>query len=168
MKMIDIVLDSDHLVEFFIQYFDPVIANHGRGKFQPSRVFSRELAHRLNDIVAADREGICKFVIASTFAVVEIARNWDTIVGSRFSVQQLHAFVLQHPEWFDLAPVDEDLMPFFVDVPPLVLVGSKPVPIEWTDAIHLATMISRGVEATLATSDTRAIKVLERDGRVLV
>lgn len=168
MKMIDIVLDSDHLAEFFIQYFNPDIANHGRGKFQAGKVFSEDLARRLNDIVAAVPEGISNLVIASTFALIEIARNWDTLVGSRFSVQQLHAFVYQHPEWFSLAPVDEDLMPFFVDVPSMVLVGSKPVPIEWTDAIHLATVISRGVEATLATNDTRAIKVLEQHGRVLL
>lgn len=166
--MIDIVLDSDHLAEFFIQYFDTDIANHGRGQFQASKVFSRALARRLNEIVAATAEGITKLVIASTLALIEIARNWDTLVGNRFSVQQLHAFVHQHPEWFSLAPVDEDLVPFFVDVPSTVVVGSRAVPIEWTDAIHLATVISRGEEATLATSDRRARKVLQLEGRVLL
>lgn len=168
MKMIDIVLDSGHLAEFFTQYFDADIADRGRGKFQAGEVFSEDLARRLNNIVAEAPEGISNLVIASTFALIEIARNWDALVGSRFSVQQLHAFVYQHPEWFSFAPVDEDLMPFFVDVPSMVLVGSNLVPIEWMDAIHLATVISRGGEATLATNDTRAIKVLKRHGRVLL
>jgi len=143
MKMIDIVLDSDYLAEFFIQYFDPDIANHGRGQFHASEVFSKDLARRLNDIVTTASEGISKLVIASTFALIEIARKWDVMVANRFSVQQLHAFVYQYPEWFSLAPVDEDLMPFFVDVPSNVVVDSRFVPIEWTDAIHLATVISR-------------------------
>jgi len=166
--MIDIILDSNYLVEFLVQYFDPVVANRGMGRFQSSAVFSRELARRLNQVVTTASEGISTLIIASTFTLIEIARKWDQIVQSRFTIQQLHAFTYQCPEWFSLAPVDEDLIPFFVDVPTTVVVGSRAVPIEWTDAIHLATVISRGEEATLATSDRRARKVLQLEGRVLL
>ena len=166
--MIDIVLDSGHLVEFLVQYFDTDVANRGMGRFRSSTIFSGELVRRLNQMVTTASEGISKLIIASTFALVEIARNWDALVQDRFSVQQLHAFTYQHPEWFSLAPVDEDLIPFFVDVPPTVIVGSNLVPIELVDAIHLATVFSRGPDTTLATSDARAKKVLELQGRVIL
>jgi len=165
--MVDIVLDTDFLAEFLIQYFDPFVANRGMGRFQTSAVFSRELSRRLNQIVTTSYMGISNLIIASTFAVVEIARKWDEIVQNKFSVQQLHAFTYQYPEWFSLAPVDEDLIPFFMDVPSNVLVNSKITPIEWIDAVHLATVISRGPNATLATSDSKAKKVLEIQGRLI-
>ena len=166
--MIDIVLDSNYLVEFLIQYFDSGVANRGMGRFQSSTVFSEDLARRLNQVMTTASEGISTLIIASTFALIEIARKWDQIVQDRFTIQQLHTFTYQYPEWFSLAPVDEDLIPFFIDVPSIVFVNSKAIPIEWTDAIHLATVISRGPDATLATSDSRAKKVLELQGRPIL
>lgn len=166
--MIDIILDSDFFVEFLTQYFHPNIMNHGTGQFQLSPVFSRELVRRLNQIVYMAYEGISNLVIASTFSLIEISRKWDTLVQERFSTQQLHAFVYQYPEWFSLAPVDDDLLPFFVDVPANVIVDAKLQPIEWTDAVHIATMLSRGDNATMATNDSRIKRVLELQGRMLL
>ena len=166
--MIDIILDSNYFVEFLVQYFDSAIANRGMGRFQSSTVFSKELARRLNQVVTTSFKESSKLIVASTFTLIEIARKWDQIVKSRFTIQQLHAFTYQYPVWFSLAPVDEDLIPFFVDVPSTVFMDSKSVPIEWTDAIHLATVVSRGPDATLATSDLKVKKVLELQGRPIL
>lgn len=166
--MIDIVLDSNCFVEFLAQYFDAAIANRGLGLFQSSAIFSAALARRLNQIVLAASDGISALVIASTFSLIEIARKWDQIVQGRFTIQQLHAFTYQYPEWFSLAPVDEDLIPFFIEVPSTVFLKSKSTTIEWTDAVHLATVISRGTDATLATTDSKAKKVLEIQGRPIL
>ena len=166
--MIDIILDSNYLVEFLVQYFDSAVANRGMGRFQSSTMFSEELARRFNQVVTTAFKGSSKLIVASTFTLIEIARKWDQIVQSRFTIQQLHAFTYQYPDWFSLAPVDEDLIPFFIDVPSTVFMNSKAVPIEWTDAIHLATVISRGPDATLATSDSKVKKVLELQDRPIL
>ena len=70
-----------------------------------------------------------------------------------------------------VAPIDNDLLPSFVDVPTLVKIGSKLEPIECTDGVHLATVLSRGEavgSATLATSDYRLIAILQRQGRLVL
>lgn len=166
--MIDIVLDSNYFAELLAQYFDSNSANRGSGQFHQSRVFSRDLARCLNRITAATTFGISNLVVASTLAPIEVARSWDDIVQGKFSAQQMHAFINQHPDWFSLAPVDEDLIPFLVDLPSWVMVDYRLQPIEWTDAVHLATVVSRGPDATLATSDGRIKKVLELQGRILL
>jgi hypothetical protein len=166
--MIDIILDSNCFAEFLAQYFNAGIANRGMGHFQSSAIFSTTLARRLNQIMLAASDGISNLIIASTFSLIEIARKWDQIVQGRFTTQQLHVFTYQYPEWFSLAPVDEDLIPFFAEVPSTVFLNSKSTTIEWTDAIHLATVISRGTNATLATTDSKAKKVLEIQGRPIL
>ena len=167
----DIVLDSDYLAEFLAQYFDTDLANRGQGRFQPRGLISKELARRLNNIMITSQESISILVIASALAFVEIARNWDKLARNRFSIEQFHAFVYQPPIWFDIAPVDNDLLPSFIDVPTLVKIGSELERIEWTDGVHFATVLSRGEavgNATLATSDHRLIAILQQQGRLIL
>lgn len=164
----DIVLDSNYLTEFLTQYFDDNIANRGHGRFLPQGLISRELARKFNNIMMTSEELLSDLVIASALAFVEIARNWEELVQNRFTIEQLHTFVYQPPIWFDIAPIDNDLLPSFVDVPAVVKIGSKLEPIEWTDGVHMATVLSRGEaanSATLATSDHRLIAVLWEQGR---
>jgi predicted nucleic acid-binding protein len=153
--MPDIVLDSNILSDFLAQYYDPLIANRGEGKFCPERTITKDLAYRLNHIIKKSHIEINDLVVSSTFAFIEIARKWDDIVQSRFSVDQMYAFISQPPDWFDIAPVDEDLLPFYLDVPTFVFVDNRSEPIDWTDAIHVATAYSRGEKALLATTDHR-------------
>lgn len=167
----DIVLDSDYLAEFLAQYFDVGLANRGQGTFHPKGLISKELARKLNSIMITSQESISTLVIASALAFVEIARNWEKLAGNRFTIEQFHAFVYQPPIWFDIAPVDSDLLPSFIDVPTLVKIDSKLKPIEWTDGVHLATVLSRGEavgSATLATSDHRLIAILQQQGRIIL
>lgn len=167
----DIILDTDYLSEFLSQYFDVGCADREKGRFQARGLISTNLARVLNNIMLASREGISRLVIASAFAFIEISRKWDNLGAGRFSVHQLYAFISQPPDWFSIAPVDNDLLPSFIDIPSNIIIDSKLQPIEWTDAIHMATVISRGDNvnnATLVTSDHRLKVILNDQGRSIL
>lgn len=153
--MPDIVLDTNILADLLAQYFDPGRANYGTGEFLSGGGITRNLSRKLNRIVQRSRYGLSDVIVASAAAFVEIGRRWQGIVQDRFSVPQFEGFVRQPPEWFDIAPVDEDLLPFFIDVPIGVRMASRLEPVEWVDALHVATAISRGQDAELATTDQR-------------
>ena len=92
-------------------------------------------------------------------AFVELARKWDDIIAGRFLPYQLAAFIHAPPDWFSIEPLDEDLIPLFGQVPPEVLMPDGSVqPIEWPDAVHVATALSRE-EGRLVTSDRRLLQL---------
>lgn len=159
------MLDSGHLVELLEQYYDENRANYGYGRFRSEGLFSNKFTGRLNNIIRS-REGLhLGFVIASTFTFVEISRKWEEMVGNRFTEEQFYVFVREPPTWFNIAPVDDQLTPFFLNIPNY---NSKLEPIEWTDAICMATVLSRGDDAssaTLATTDLKLKQMLIDLGR---
>jgi len=159
----DVILDSDYLAEFLMQYFNSDFANRGNGRFKTNGLISHDLARKLNNIMILSHDGISNLVITSAFAFIEIERKWDSLAEGMFTVDQLHAFIYEPPPWFSIAPVDSDLLPSFIDVPQVVEVNSKVEAIEWTDAVHMATVLSRGLlptDATMATSDRRLKAIL--------
>lgn len=159
--MRDVVLDTCVLGPFLVQYFQHDAANRGSGRFHASGLLTGALAERLNRI--ARQYSLSAVVVASAFAFVELARKWDAILADSIREDQLDAFIRQPPTWFDIAPVDSDLMPYFLQVPCEVNVGGSLQRIEWTDAIHAAVALSRGHDCLLATTDRRLqnIPVLE-------
>jgi hypothetical protein len=160
--MPDIVLDSDALADFLAQYFGP--ANRGRGAFSASVWLSAEAAREINRICQRYHGGapLTYVVIASSLAFVEVVRKWDTMAQTRFHPWQLMAFLQEPPPWFSVAPLDEDLVEFFLDVPGEVeMPDHQRRPIEWTDAVHAATSFSRGDSCLLRTQDTR-LRCIER------
>ena len=156
----DIVLDSGHLVELLEQYYDENRANYGYGRFRAEGLFSCKLTNKLNNVIR-NSEGLhFSCVIASTFTFVEISRKWEEMVGNKFTEEQFYVFAKETPTWFNIAPVDDQLTPFSLNVPNY---NSKSEPIEWTDAIHMATVLSRGDDAssaTLATTDRKLKQML--------
>ena len=164
----DIVLDSDTLADFLAQYFGPT--QRGLQLFQSQGRFSPETARRINSIVVRYMayEIGTTVVVASALAFVEIVRQWDEIVQDRFQSHQLAAFLEQPPDWFSIAPVDEDLVEFFCDVPAVVsMPDGTTQPVEWTDAVHAATVFSRGKTCLFATSDQRLCQIVTLSGRFL-
>ena len=164
----DLVLDSDYLADLLAQYFDPTCVDYGDGNFQPLGYISTSLAGRLNTILKSSAWGVFSLVIASTFAFIEMSRKWDPIVNNRFTVTQMHSFIRQTPDWFSIAPVDDDLLSSFVYTS---AINSKSESIEWTDNIHMATVLSRGANpssATLVTNDRKLRTVLRDQGRTLI
>jgi hypothetical protein len=165
----DIVLDTGHLAEFLGQYYDANLGiNKGIGRFQESKLISKYLARMINEIMLSSKEGISELIITSAFSFIEITNHWEKLVNSRFSAEQMYTFINQTPEWFSIAPVDNFLIPYFIDVPNVVEINAKLESIEWTDAIHMAVVYSRGKDATLATTDHKLLKILKDQGRLII
>ncbi len=155
--MQDIVLDTNILSEFLAQYFQ----NRQRNRhFKAEHIKTTNL---MNYRVVKEIRGIIKsydyirshLVVASTFAFLEIARKFDEISANRFSIEQFSGFIDQPPDWFWLAPLDESLFLSLLQIPPYVTMpGGQLKNIEWADALHLATALSRE-KCLLATTDSR-------------
>ena len=155
------------LSDFLFQYFDPMTANRGFGSFCPKGLISNILANELNKILKYFEFGQTRIVISSVLAFIEISRSWERLVQDRYSIDQFYAFICQIPEWFSIAPIDEDLIPYIVQVPSSVQINDKIERIEWTDCIHVATTISRQGRSKLATTDRKIQHLKELNGRLL-
>ncbi len=146
----DVVLDTGALADVLAQFFQS--SDQPLPRFRQSQFISYEVARRLNHIVRSDGRFV---VVASALAFVEIAHQWEDIIAGRLSPVQLAAFLDDPPEWFIVAPVDQDLVPLFLDVAAAVTMPRGRVePVEWTDAVHAATALSRD-NAVLTSSDRR-------------
>jgi predicted nucleic acid-binding protein len=155
--MQDIVLDTNILSEFLAQYFQH------RQKKDHFTAYYIETTKLLNyRVVREIRKTINSYhntgmyrIAASTFAFLEISRKFEEISGNQYSIEQFSGFIDQPPEWFLVAPVDESLFLDLLRIPPYVTMpGGQLKNIEWADAIHLATALSRE-NCLLATTDSR-------------
>lgn len=175
--MYQVILDTVAVGDFLAQFFDRQTASRGAGRFATAGWITSELARRLNrilDVHLADTLDMDaqpysgSGVVMSSFAFVELVRKWDDIVEGRFEMLEFRGFLEQPPDWVIIDPLDEDLMPAFAAVPSRVLDGDGNwLSIEWTDAVHVATAISRGANAMLATSDRKIALVPQLKGRVI-
>jgi predicted nucleic acid-binding protein len=155
--MHDIVLDTMILSEFLAQYFDHPDKN---GYFKAIDPISPQMARIINSIIKSHKDIGINYIVASTFAFVEIARKFNEIADSRFDLEKFNAFVNEPPEWFIIQPVDTSLFLYLARIPAEVMMQDKnPKNIEWADAIHLATAMSRE-RCLLATTDS-LIKQIE-------
>jgi hypothetical protein len=162
--MPDIVLDTDALADFLRQYFGA--ADRGHSSFVEGAWLSKQAARIINQIVAICESSapVSSHVIASTFAFAEIVRKWQVLLGEHVQAYQIRAFLAEPPEWFLVAAVDTTLIPFCCQVPPTVSMAEGTVkPIEWTDGIHVATVLSRNepgqTPCYLATQDRRVSRI---------
>lgn len=119
--------------------------------YSPSKFLSKQMLKLINPIVEnAGEEG---YVIASTFAFIELLNKFDQIFdGTKVSVARIKAFMLQPPSWFIVENMTEDTAKYFCDIP-LCTPDSKPISSD--DAVHLATALQRGDEVKFLTSDSR-------------
>jgi len=156
--MKDIVLDTNILADFLAQYFGN-FEEHKR--FYPAKnTMNSKRVRVINKIIKYYEIEQRNFVVASTFAFVEISRKWDIIVNKRFKLEKFSAFVEQPPEWFLVSPVESSLFSELLEIPASVkMPAGNFKPIEWADAIHLATAMSRE-NCLLATTDS-SIKQVE-------
>lgn len=163
--MPDIILDSNVLADFLAQFFNE--AERGQRNFRSRNRITDKCVFHINKIIASyNISGTLSsgLVIASSLAFVEIVRKWESIVKNRFSIIQFAAFIEQPPEWFFIASIDEDLIGYILRTPiDIALPNGEIKPIEWTDAVHVSTVISRGNAGLLATTDQRIeqIKILQ-------
>ena len=169
--MIELILDTNILADFLEQYFNSTRGNRGYGKFLVADNITREIAQKINSIVGLytiePDPTISGLIISSTLAFVELVRHFDTISRGRFSIDNLYDFIQTHPGWFSIAPVDMDLIPFFLEVPKHVQIEEREFPIEWTDAVHVATVFSRGDHSYIVATDSRISVIPGLKGRFL-
>ncbi len=162
--MADIALDTDALADFLAQYFGA--ARRGDAPFAQSDWLSHDAATIINRIVAnfqAD-SSLSGHVVASTFAFLEVLRKWNELVQRRIQPHQFRAFIDAPPEWFLVAAVDTELLPSYYRLPAEVQMangGTKSI--EWTDAVHAATALSRHdpphSRCYFRTQDTRLVRI---------
>ncbi|MCP4150077.1 MAG: PIN domain-containing protein [bacterium] len=168
-KFSDIVLDTVCFIVFLNQYFECKAKDRNENLlFYPEFSLESNVVHLINQILQRYLEGGGgNRVVVSAFAFVEIARKFSKLSDKRFRIEQFKAFIEQHPPWFVIAPVEKRLYTELVNIPAEVkMPGGDFKTIEWADAIHLATAMSRnsdkGIErCKLATTDAR-LKSLER------
>ena len=161
----NLVIDSCTVGDVLEQYFCKTQANYGHGFFEKSDTLGTWLVQTLNRVLrewhanGRNRNIPDHIVVISAFAFVELARKWDKIVGNRFTKSQVRTFLQDPPTWVNLAPVDSDLTPFFLNVPRQVEARGEKKPVEWCDAVHVATVLSRGTNSTLITTDDRLLSL---------
>lgn len=155
----DVVLDTHVLADIIYQYYNFNILNGG--DFREDGFVSKGVADKLNQIVKRylyEEDFKFGIVVTSIFSFVEIVRQFRKISDNKFSLNQFKAFVTQPPIWLTIIPLSMDLYPFFYHVPKNVLIGNELKAIEWPDAVHCATYLSRE-NAFIATADTRILAI---------
>lgn len=164
--MADIILDTNILSEVLAQFFRNRIGVTSV-EFLESGVLKKAAVKALNKIIEWHNSNVDSdfpgLIIASSFGFIEIARQFDEISADEYTIEQFAAFIEQPPEWFFIAPVDVELFNFLKMIPAHVMVGEKSKPVEWADAIHVATAFSRDEGWLLIATDARirAIPALE-------
>jgi predicted nucleic acid-binding protein len=151
--MTDLVLDVGALVEMLSQVFAcPERESIHFHSDAEEKFITDRVAALMNKVVRSHGQFV---IVASALAFVELAHKWGDIVETRFHPRQLAAFLSDPPDWFAVAAIDRELIPFLCKVPAeVVLPNGKVTPIEWTDAIHAATAYSRS-QARLVTTDSK-------------
>lgn len=157
--MPDLVLDTNILSELLSQYF----VGNRRGSFfkvdvngsinqEKARVINNIILWHESDDIDAEYPGL---IIASSFGFVEIGRKFEEISHGDYSIEQFAAFIEQPPQWFFIATVELNLFHYLKNIPPYVEVSGRQKPVEWADAIHVATGMSRDSNWLLAATDER-------------
>jgi hypothetical protein len=152
----DLVCDTNILCEIIIQYFGDDF-DREYPDFKEQKFINKDTAKILNEI-SREIEST-RYIIASTFAFVELSRKFNKIFLNQITIDQFRSFIEQPPDWFLVADVDERLFEYLLDIPAFVTLNASIQNIEWADAIHIATALSRD-HWIFSTSDYR-IKALE-------
>lgn len=172
-KLQDIVLDSNVLIDFLIQYYQ----NRWREKkyFGGTRAIEIASARRLNKFAAErinalirqyEDSGASALIIVSALAFVEIGSHAEEMIKGESPAIEINdfrrflsAFVDSPPEWFHIAPLDDSLFESLLAIPGKVELNPGDWKnIEWADSLHLATWKLRE-SAYFATCDRRLQKL---------
>ncbi|QQT27633.1 hypothetical protein [Sphingobacterium spiritivorum] len=151
--MTDIVLDTQIFVDFMHQYYSNKV--YEDGLFIKNGFISDNLAKYLNNIVErfrAEGDLIEGIVCTSILTFIEISRKFDLIAKDKFTLLQFKSFLANRPDWVKIAPFTSELYEQLYNVPKVVTVSGHIKTVEWADAVHCATYLTRD-KALLATTD---------------
>jgi len=101
----------------------------------------------VNDIIGDDDEN--GFIIASTFAFVELINKFDVVFSGTITIERLVSILVQPPSWLIIEDININTALNFCDVPSLVD-GEN---ISSDDAVHIATALQRGDNILFLTTD---------------
>lgn len=151
----DIVLDTHILAEVISQYFEREI-NKEQNLFVENEKLNANLCKELNSVLKnywyANVENV---IVTSSFSFVEIVRQFDNVFNARIDKSKFKAFLVNTPEWMLVESLNDYVNSLFAEVPASVTMpNGEEKPIEWPDAVHVATYFSRD-KALLATNDAR-------------
>lgn len=101
----------------------------------------------VNGIIGDDDEN--GYIIASTFAFVELINKFDVIFSGAITIERLVTILVQPPSWLIIEDINIDTALNFCDVPNLVD-GEN---VSSDDAVHVATAMQRGDDILFLTTD---------------
>ena len=168
--MFDVVLDTNVLADVIAAYYQQNI--RFGGNFVEYETITDMLVTKLNEVLNNFRDygtfekGV---IIGSSFAFIELARQFTRISRGRFSIVQFRAFIESPPEWFIIYPLNGELFQYLNDLPNSVTMkdGSS-LSLEWADTIHVATALSRDENCMIATTDGRLESIEEIAARLIL
>lgn len=144
MDLIYAFVDTCVLSDIIIQY-DPRFPHRTLtvGKF-----LKRDMLRIVNRIIE-DTDESSGYIIASTFAFVELINKRDEIFKGTISTERLMAIMSQPPSWFIVEDVKNETALNYCDLPGCI----KGENVSSDDAIHVATALQRGDDIYFLTTD---------------
>ena len=101
----------------------------------------------VNDIIDDDDDN--GFIIASTFAFVELINKFDVVFSNIITIERLLSILAQPPSWLIIEEINTETALYFCDVPNSVD-GEN---VSSDDAVHVATAMQRGDNILFLTTD---------------
>ncbi len=134
-----------------IRQFNPLCP---RAPMLSGNFLKKDMLRQVNRIITDMDEG--GYIIASTFAFVELINKMDTVFEGTISIERLLGVMDQPPSWLIVEEMNNNTVIHFCDVPNSV--GG--VSISSDDAIHIATAMQRGDDLFFLTTDQTISKLV--------
>lgn len=112
------------------------------------RFLKRDMLRVVNRIISDENEEK-GYIIASTFAFVELINKLDVIFSGDISLERMMAILNQPPSWLIIEDIKNETALNYCDVPNSID-GEN---ISSDDAIHVATALQRGDDIFILTTD---------------
>ena len=139
-----VFVDTCVLADILAQY-NPLKPHE---RMAESQFLKTDMVRMVNKIVE-DENGDSGYIVASSFAFVELINKIDTIFSGNMKIERMMSIMSQPPSWLIIEPMNEQTANFFCDIPNVV--NGKNVSSD--DSVHVATALQRGDELTFLTTD---------------
>lgn len=145
MAIVYVFVDTCVLSDIICQY-DP---SQPHNKLAEGAFLKKDMLKVVNSIVE-DIEETTGYIIASTFAFVELINKFNKIfVGTGVTLDRVRALLCEPPSWLIVEEINDRTASCFCDLPSAIN-GSS---VSSDDAIQLATAMQRGDDLIFLTTD---------------
>lgn len=139
-----VFVDTCVLADILAQY-NPLKPHE---RLAESPFLKKNMVKLVNRIVE-DVDGDSGYIVASSFAFVELINKIGTIFSGSMKIERMMSIMSQPPSWLIIEPLNEQTANFFCDVPNVVN-GEH---VSSDDAVHVATALQRGDNLSFLTTD---------------